>query len=86
MNHKLESRMLGEISITSDMQMPNMSDSTESEKILCSLTSKTGDCYLLLITRRLEIYSNNWHVDTLIYTDEWSNKLYYIKKNEEYIE
>ena len=65
---------------------PNMSDSTESEKILCSLTSKTGDCYLLLITRRLEIYSNNWHVDTLIYTDEWSNKLYYIKKNEEYIE
>jgi len=32
MNHKLESRLLGEISITSDMQMRNKEPFDESER------------------------------------------------------
>ena len=40
MNHQLESRLLGEISITSDMQMPPHSLMAESEKELNSLLIK----------------------------------------------
>ena len=45
MKHKLESRLLGEISITSDMQMTDTTVMAESEEELKSLLIKVNeDC------------------------------------------
>ena len=69
MKHKLESRLLGEISITSDMQMtPVMSDSEEGLKsLLMKVKEKSGKAGLKLSIHKTKIMASgpitSWQID-----------------------
>ena len=60
MNHKLESRLPGEISVTSDMQMtpPLMAESKEELKSLLMKMKKSGKAGLKLHIRKTKIMTS----------------------------
>ena len=57
MKHKLESRLPGEISITSDMQMTNMAESEEVKSLLIKVKEESEKVGLKLNIQKTEI----WH-------------------------
>ena len=68
MKHKLESRLQGEISITSDMQMtPPTSESEELKSLLMKVKEKTENVGLKLNIQKTKIIAsgsiNSWQID-----------------------
>ena len=60
MKHKLESRLLGEISITSDMQTtPLMAESEELKNLLMKVKEKSGKAGLKLSIRKTKIMASS---------------------------
>ena len=58
--HKLESRLLGEISITSDMQtIPFMAESEELKNLLMKVKEKSGKAGLKLSVRKTKIMASS---------------------------
>ena len=59
MNHKLESRLLGEISITSDMQMiPHLAESEELKSLLMKVKEESEKCGLKLNIQKTKIMAS----------------------------
>jgi len=69
MKHKLESRLLGEISITSDMQMtpPLMAESEELKSLLMKVKVENEKVGLKLNIQKTKIMANgpitSWQID-----------------------
>ena len=62
MKHKLEARLLGEISITSDMQMTLMAESEEELKnLLMKVKEKSWKCWLKTQHSKKEDHGNPSH-------------------------
>ena len=59
-NHKLESRLLGEISVTSDMQMTPPTLMAESEEELKSLLMKVKERNKVKSRSRVQLFANPW--------------------------
>ena len=61
MQHKLESRLLGEISITSDMQMtPLMAESEELKSLLVNVKEESEKVGLKLNIQKTKIWSHHF--------------------------
>ena len=59
MKHKLESRLLGEISITSDMQMiPHLAESEELKSLLMKVKEESEKCGLKLNIQKTKIMAS----------------------------
>ena len=68
MKHKLESRLLGEISITSDMQMPPLRvESEELKSILLKVKEESEKVGLKLNIHKMKIMASgpitSWEID-----------------------
>ena len=67
MKHKLESRLLGEISITSDMQMTLMAESEEELKSLLMKVKESEKVGLKLNIQKTKIMASSpitsWQID-----------------------
>ena len=69
MKHKLESRLLGEISITSDMQMTNtlMAESEEVKSLLMKVKEESEKVGLTLNIQKTKIMASgpitSWQID-----------------------
>ena len=68
MKHKLESRLLGEIAITSDMQMtPLMAESEELKSLLMKLKEESEKIGLKLNIQKTKIMASgpitSWQID-----------------------
>ena len=67
MKHKLESRLPGEISITSDMQMTNMAESEEVKSLLIKVKEESEKVGLKLNIQKTEIMASgpitSWQID-----------------------
>ena len=68
MKHKLESRLLGEISLTSDMQMtPHMAESKELKSLLMKVKKESEKVGLKLNIQKMKIMASgtiiSWQID-----------------------
>ena len=67
MKHKLESRLPGEISITSDMQMTNMAESEEVKSLLMKVKEESEKVGLKLNIQKTKIMASgpitSWQTD-----------------------
>ena len=59
MKHKLESRLPGEISITSDMQMTNMAESEEVKSLLIKVKEESEKVGLKLNIQKTKIMASS---------------------------
>ena len=67
MKHKLESRLMGEISITSDMQMiPHLAESEELKSLLMKVKEESEKCGLKINIKKPKIMAfgpiTSWHI------------------------